>query len=296
MSLWLDASEPSLAHARLQAANVYFNLAEQELSRFRPDSGLSRLNSALGRSVKVGPLLWAVLSSALDGARSTNGLYDPTVLNALVSAGYSGSFDTIGNQVSPVPVATGVKVGWEGIQMDEETRSVTLPPETRIDLGGIAKGWVASQVAQDLSSLGACLVDAGGDIAAIGHPPEMEGWPIGVADPHSPESDLAVLSIKDQGVATSGVDYRHWEAGGSRQHHIIDPRTGLPAQTDLLSVTVVAKDPVQAELYAKVALILGAQDGWKYLAGLTSTEAILVLQDGSNAITHGLPDYLWRDS
>ena len=295
MSVWLVCDDPGVAQTRLHAANLLINVAEQELSRFRPESGLNRLNSMSGQPVKVSPLLWQVLTTALDAAKATGGLYDPTVLKALESAGYRTSFENMAGREVPLPTPqTPVRspFSWRDIRLDHQAQTVTLPEGVGIDLGGIAKGWVAHQAAQSLSGAGPCLVDAGGDIAATGTPPEMEGWPVGVADPFRPDSDLAILSVTDHGVATSGVDYRRWTAGGTPQHHIIDPRTGCPARTDILTVTVIAADAVQADLHAKVALILGASPGGEYLAGLTGVEGILVLQDGSNTTTSGLERYL----
>lgn len=135
----------------------------------------------------------------------------------------------------------------------------------RLDLGGIAKGWAADIAAQRLAKAGPALIDAGGDIAVSGPMADGSPWPIAIANPFAPEDSLGLLLLVRGAVATSGRDYRRWTRGGVEQHHIIDPRTGQPAQTDVLSATIVAPDGPAAEMAAKVALILGSQAGLAWL-------------------------------
>jgi thiamine biosynthesis lipoprotein len=137
----------------------------------------------------------------------------------------------------------------------------------------VAKGWAADLAVRRLSAHGAALIDAGGDIAVHGE------WPIGVADPFEPDRDLAVLRIRDRGVATSGRDLRRWMRGGAWQHHLIDPRTGLPATTDVLRVTITAPTAQEAEAAAKAVLILGRREGLKWLKRRPGLGALLVLED-----------------
>ncbi|MBI4307358.1 MAG: FAD:protein FMN transferase [Chloroflexi bacterium] len=291
MSAWAATEDGEVASRTLAAVWAFFGVAERVLSRFRPDSELSRLNARAGQQVEVSPLLWSVLQAALEGARCTSGLYDPTILGALEAAGYDRTFADVaddGTAGAPVPA----RAGWREIRTDVPSRAVLLPPGARIDLGGIAKGWAADQALEMLSLLGPCLVDAGGDIAARGRPLEQPAWPVGIADPRRPEEDIGLLRLRDCGVATSGMDYRRWRRGGQVQHHIIDPRTGRPANADLLSVTVVAPNAAQAELHAKAVLVLGSRQGYKYLARQTAVEALLVHQDGAVLWTPGFRRYL----
>lgn len=310
MGVWVVAADPQAAMEHLVAARDYFHNVEDQLSRFRPQSELSRLNRRPGQSVPVSPLLWQVIVWALGAAERTNGLYDPTVLDALEAAGYDRSFaerpvtndecDVPSLPMAPTPAfvlrgSSSVPHGptWRDVQLEPRTRSVTLPAGVRLDLGGIAKGWAADRVADRLAALGPCLVDAGGDIAARGSPPGQAGWLIGVADPQDPETDLALLLVRDRGVATSGVDYRRWSRGGSTQHHIIDPRTRRPARTDLLSVTVLAPDATQADLHALVAMILGSQEGFRYLLCHPGVEGMLVGSDGRQFSTPAFTGYVF---
>jgi thiamine biosynthesis lipoprotein len=144
-----------------------------------------------------------------------------------------------------------MRLDWAGIR-------VLLPAGLRIDLGGIAKGWIAEQAALRLSRFApVCSVEAGGDLFAIGAPSDEPGWMVGLEDPFHPEQDLAVLSVGPSAVATSSVIKRRWTSGQAERHHLIDPRSGEPAETPWASLTVIAAHAAEAEVLAKAALIGG---------------------------------------
>ena len=292
MGAWVVASDAEAAEARLAAVEAFMHATEAALSRFRPDSDLSRLNAQAGRPVQVSPLLAETLALALDAARQTQGLYDPTMLAALEAAGYDRSFEQLDGATATRPLSV-PRSTWRDVQFDAAHRRVTLPTGVRLDLGGIVKGWAADRAATMLAQVGACLVDAGGDLMARGAPVEYPAWPVGVADPRDPDRDLALLMLSDRGVATSGTDYRRWGQGETMRHHIIDPRTRRPAQTDLLSVTVVAPTAVQADLHAKVALMLGAGEGLRTLERLPEVEGLLIGEDGRQWQTAGFGQYVY---
>lgn len=267
VAVWLW-SDSKLAAAQLARAHATFGQIEAELSRFRPDSGLSRLNAAAdGRAQAVSPLLFAVLAAALHAAEDSDGLFDPTILPALRRAGYDRSFDLLAAAPDSGPTAAAQPAApqdWRHVQMDAATGVVRLPAGLGIDLGGIGKGWTADQVAQDLAPWGAALVDAGGDIRSTGAP-GGEPWPVAVQDPFDESRDLLVINLAGGAIATSSVGRRRWELHGQPMHHLIDPRTGGPAKSDLHTVTVLAPTAVEAEIAAKVALLLGRAAGRRYL-------------------------------
>lgn len=308
MAAWVATNDLDAAVRWLQAVERFIRTVEDHLSRFRPDSELAYLNAHPGRPLKVSQILWDVLASAIWAAEHTGGLYDPTILNALEEAGYTESFERLAWRAAgpvrprpqrPAPQAR-TRFPWRGIRLDPAKRSVELPHGLRLDLGGIAKGWAAERAASHLSRLGPCLVDLGGDMAARGAPPlapayrqnGLRGWPIGVVNPKRPDEDLALLMVQNCGVATSGTDYRRWVHRGALQHHAIDPRTGRPARSDLLSVTVVAPDAFLADLYALMALILGSRQGAAHLAGRPGVAGLLVREDGSQLQTPGFDQYV----
>jgi len=124
------------------------------------------------------------------------------------------------------------------------------------------------------------LVDAGGDIVCTNLPPTASPWLVGIENPLQPDTDLATLTLNNEAVATSSLIRRRWQHQGHMVHHLIDPRTGAPANTDLLSVTVIGPRLPAAEIHAKVALILGAEKGRAYLATQPDVAALLVATDG----------------
>jgi FAD:protein FMN transferase len=134
---------------------------------------------------------------------------------------------------------------------------------------GLAKGHTAQRVAAYLSHWGPCLVDAGGDLAAGTAPHGLPGWPVAVAAPSARDADppdLFHLWLTHASLATSGIDYRRWHQHGQVVHHLIDPRSGGPADTDALTVSVMAQDAVQAEGWATAALVAGRDEGLALLA------------------------------
>ncbi len=290
----LDRDGPDAA-ARLAAVPVWFEAWEQALSRFRPDSELSRLNRAAGQTQPVSPVFGAVLRAALRAARRTGGLITPTLLTALEAAGYDRSFDDLpaGDRPARAPAPADPQA-WRGIVYAPRPRVVHVPPAVRLDFGGIAKGWAANQAAARLAAAGPALVDAGGDIAVSGPRRDRQAWPIGVADPRAPNQDLLMLAIRRGGVATSGRDYRRWQQGGLWRHHILDPRTAQPALTDVISATVVGPTAEAAEVAAKAALILGSREGLAWIEVRPELAALLVLDNDRVVTSRRFSRYVWR--
>ncbi|MDQ6695135.1 MAG: FAD:protein FMN transferase [Chloroflexota bacterium] len=326
-------SDDVQAAAMLAQVPAWFEEWEQALSRFRRDSDLSILNntSAPDSPVIVSPLLWELLRLALEAAALTGGLVTPTLLNALEDAGYKRSFQAMsrdgqgrednGREVtikiagphtdslfaaanSPSSSSSSnssdfiqAPGDWHNIKTYAANRSVALPLGVRIDLGGIAKGWAADTAAARLSRYGPALVDAGGDVAVIGPRRDGSGWLVGVDAPSSspgePGEQTELLSVDSGGIATSGTDYRRWRQGDEWRHHIIDPRTGKPSATGVVSATVVAPTTREAEVAAKVALLLGSEYGLDWLEARPNLAGLLVLENGKVVRTSRLREYLW---
>ncbi len=252
------ALDADLDQAADLSANVplWFEDWEQSLSRFRMDSELSRFNRRDGKqsrhSYPLSPTFFDVMDIGLQAARYTDGLLDPTLLDSIEAAGYDRTFEAIAGSERSLENKGSARTGrWSELQLCAESQSITLPMQVRLDFGGIAKGWAANRAAQRLAKLGPALVDAGGDIVISGPRNGNKQWPIAVADPFSPGDQLALLKICRGSVATSGQDYRRWQQNGEHRHHIIDPRTGKPADTDVFTATVVAPQIWQAEAAAK---------------------------------------------
>lgn len=277
MELLLDAPESPAARSALAAARREIERLEGLLSRFRPDSELSRLNRE--RRMRIGPDLGRVLAAALRLRRSTGGRFDPTVGRAVVAAGYDRSFELIAGDPGPAgdPAPSGGLVvlddawGWAG-----------LGDGVDLDLGAIAKGDAADRACAVLAEAGPCLVNAGGDLVVSG--PRADGpWPVGL----DAAGGGVVLNLERGAMATSGTDRRTWTRGGRGMHHAIAPRRGTPADTDLVRATAVAPTGAEADALATALLVAGAGEA-RHLAEMWHVPAVLVDESGELTLVGGL--------
>lgn len=232
---------------------------EAALSRFLPESELSQLNARAGEVVAVSDLLWNVLTTALEAARASDGLYDPTLGKHMLRIGYDRSFEDFAErrlaQLFSRPLLGG---DWQRIVIDREAHTIQLPTAVALDFGGIAKGMAIDAAIAALEKVGitSALVNAGGDLAVTN--PSTRTWPVAI-----PGS--AQFALDHGAMATSGTDRRRWQQGNQARHHLLDPRTGEPVANGVTSVTVTARRCAQAEVAAKVALILGPSQGRTFL-------------------------------
>ncbi|HEV8669869.1 MAG TPA: FAD:protein FMN transferase [Candidatus Limnocylindria bacterium] len=230
----------------LAAAEAWIRGMHDRLTRFEPYSELSRLNASRGRWFAISPELEALLRESLRAFDVSDGLVNVAVLPALLAAGYTRDFAAGPTAASAPPHIRALP---EVLHL--RPGEARLVAGGALDLGGIAKGWLADRVAAQLGEN--VLVNLCGDLLARGGGDTGEGWPVGFGD--------RTLLLKDLGAATSGTTKRSWEGG----HHLIDPRSGLPARSDLSEVSVLAPTATDAEIYAKVALLLGSRDAPKWL-------------------------------
>lgn len=277
----------------LRQVPAWFEEWEQALSRFRIDSELTRLNQTHDQPVRVSHILWDVFEAACRAEAFTDGLVTPTLLDSILSAGYDRPFDELALQstLAPAPVQT-AHPPLTALAVNPSARTITLPPGIGLDFGGVAKGWAAYQAMKRLQADGPALIDAAGDIAISGPRADGSPWPIGVADPFHLEEEIEVLLLNQNGVATSGKDRRRWLRNGLLQHHIIDPATGQPAETDLLTVTVVALNVMQAEAAAKAAFILGSRAGLEWIESHPDLAALFILDNGEMLYSQKMEEYL----
>ncbi len=269
-----------------------FRQQERTMSRFDAASDLSRLNQAPDREVTVSPALFAPLSVAFWAAEVTGGIFDPTQLAPLQAAGYDRSFEpiveraafrwTAAPEMADMPGVHHRRLAtWRQVALLPETRQVRRPVGLGIDLGGMGKGWTVDRAADLLNGQGPFLVNAGGDLFAHGHPGDARGWRIDVEHPLDPTRWIARLRLTHHALATSTVTKRRWLKDGHAMHHLIDPRSGRPAVTDAVSVSVVAPRTVVAEVLAKTALILGAEDGLAWLGEMPGVAALIYTSAGA---------------
>lgn len=246
-----------------------FREYEARFSRFRETSELSRVNAGSGSWTSVSEDFMSILQEALDGARRTEGLFDPTALPALMAAGYDRDFDDVIAGAREA-LRTRAPCGrWTDIQQDGDR--IRLPRDVALDLGGIAKGWTVDVAVERTSELLPwVIVEAGGDLR-LGGNAGVRGLDISIEDPYDPAVELLRLRLLEGSLATSSVTRRAW---GLNLHHIINPRTGEPARTGVVQATSWAPTCSQAEIGSTWALLAGR-------SVLDRLPATLVLEDGT---------------
>jgi FAD:protein FMN transferase len=280
--LVVDAPPEVLVDARARLAGL-----EARWSRFRPDSEISTLNRAAGQPVAVSPETFTLIALAVLGWQTSGGRFDPTVLDALEAAGYDRTFAQLPPDREAIDPAPGPAPGLAGIALDAEAGTVALPAGTRLDPGGIGKGYAADLLCAELRAGGATgvCVNVGGDLRVSGTPPR--GGPWSVAVPHPRGGHAAAVELTEGAVATSSPLRRAWRIGGRLAHHLIDPRTGQPAEPGILQVTVVAREAWRAEVAATAAFLAGLPGGLDLVTGL-SADALLIDHHGGVHLTAGL--------
>ena len=253
------------ADATIAGVEGIFEREERRCSRFRADSELSRVNAGAGSWTRVSPALAQLVRLALREAALSDGCFDPAALAAVTAAGYDRDFDALlagARDALRPPVPCG---RWREIELRGD--SVRIPLGVGLDLGGLAKGWTADLAAEAAVATGEpwIVVNAGGDLRIAGDAPPVE---VAIEDPADTDAALARLSLRSGAIATSSTLRRSWGAG---RHHLIDPRTGAPADTGVVQATVWAPTCAGAEVAAKRAL-LDASPG--------SAPAVLVRENG----------------
>ena len=260
-SVHVLTTDPNELPAAELAVREILDDVDAAYSRFRADSELSALNASGGRSVTVSPLLATAIDTALRAASLTRGAVDPTLGTAIRIAGYDDDFSRIARDGGPVTLHPVRVAGWRAVHVDRASRRVLLPDGVELDLGSTGKALaadLAAHAAHTAMTGGGVLVSLGGDIAIAGTPP-TGGWRVLVAEDSAvpPDSDGQVICVGRGGVATSSTTVRRWTRGGIILHHIIDPKTGLPASGPWRTVTVVAASCVDANIAATAAIVQG---------------------------------------
>ena len=264
---------------------------ESKMSRSLEKSDVSRINKNAGdKWVKVDEDSFEVIEKAIHYAELTEGDFDPSI-------GPLVSLWNIGNPEQKVPSEEEIKkakslVNYNFIKTDKKNNKIKLAKEgMKIDLGAIAKGYAADEVRDiiDDYNIENAIITLGGNILVIGDKKDGTEWKIGIQDPRkSRGSVMASLNLKDETVVTSGNYERYFEKDGIIYHHILDPETGKPSRNNLLSVSIIAKDSIDADALSTSAFIMGKEKGMKMIEDLDDTEAIFIRDDLKVFISSGL--------
>jgi thiamine biosynthesis lipoprotein len=279
---WVGGQEGAVIQ---QDISALLTEIEKEMSTYRADSELSRFNVA--RSTNWFPVstnLMRVVAVSLELAVKSEGALDPTVY-PLVQAWGFGPIRRVGQMPTVTEIAIArTKVGHTNVQVRASPPAVRkLRPFVSLDVNAVAMGLAADLAKARLEQRGCVnfLVDMGGEFAAVGDGPEGKGWPVGIEQPGSNgERIQRLIHLRDQCLATSGDDRNFREINGKRYHHIIDPRTGWPAEMQVASATVIHASCAQADGWATAIVVMGRERGLA-LARENKLRVILLERDGA---------------
>lgn len=264
------------------------------LSRFRPGSDISRLNRSAGRGpVKVCDETLEVLALALRVSEMSGGAFDVT--SGPLVAAWAVTSERPAAPGAETLASLGALVGYRSLSIDAGARSACLErPGQVVDLGGIGKGFAADAAAKVYREQGvtSAVIDLGGNVMAIGTRPDGSPWNVGIQDPAAPRGEcLAVIRTAGRSVVTSGSYERFFEERGARYHHLVNPATGYPAESGLLSATVTCQSSALADGLSTAAFVLGLEGGLD-LSTRAGVDAVFVTTDRKVVATSGLKSSL----
>lgn len=241
----------------VERAFGWFRRVEECCTRFEPQSEVMQLTARVGISVPVSAILYEAVRFALAVAEESDGAFDPTVGYAMESRGFNREYRT-GKSVRTTLEPAG-SVSYRDVRLDPGRKTITLLRPLVLDLGAVAKGLAIDLAARELRPFENFAIDAGGDLYLGGRNPDGEPWSIGIRHPRRENELIDSLRVSNRAVCTSG-DYESQVSGEESSHHILDPRTGVPAHA-VASVTVVAPTAMMADALGTAAFVLGAADG-----------------------------------
>jgi len=248
------------------------------------DTGdVGNINSHAGEFVGVSPEVYQLLTSCVGFSSQTGGAFDVTVGKYVELWG----FRTDPRVPSDEELAAAAKdVGWERIELADG--KVRIPAGMRLDLGGVAKGWAAGKLKELLIGMGvtSAILSLGGNVTTLGKKPDGTLYNVAIRDPDDKSAYLDTVQVSDTAVVTSGSYIRHFEQNGVWYHHIIDPYTGRPAESGLVSVTVICADDTAADAYSTAFFVMGKEKTTEYLKNHPEIKAILVTADGETVYIH----------
>lgn len=271
LTVWGEESALDSVKTELRRLDALFSVTDErsEIYALNRDG-----HAALSEDVA------ALLRDAVSLSEQTGGAFDPTVYPLVLAWGFTTDTQTV--PADAVLENALSHVGTEHLHFSGDT--LTLDAGTMLDLGAIAKGYAAEQCAKLLREQGvtAALLSLGGNVQAVGEKPDGSAWVIGIADPNEPSSAIARLEFYgEKALVTSGGYQRYFEQDGTRYHHILDPETGFPAESELASVTVIADSGTRADAYATALFVMGLEQAVDFWRTQGDFEAVFILSDGT---------------
>ena len=293
--LLIDCDKKEEADVAINEAERYIGEFENRFSRFVKNNELDGLNNSSG--LEVSEEMRSLLIKAGNAYRETGGIFDPTVLSSLENVGYRESFgenkDKAGLSPREIQEIFFKREKFDKLQVAGDG-TVKKPKDLRVEFGGIGKGYAVDLIADKFrEKFENFWISAGGDIFISGKD-NGANWKIGVQHPAETDKDVAEIELKNEKLclATSGIVKRRGGEGGFEWHHIIDPRTGLPAENEILSVTAIAPSVLLADVYAKTVLILGVEAGLEFINKQEGSDCLIITKRLEIILSDKMKQYL----
>ncbi|MEG1918381.1 MAG: FAD:protein FMN transferase [Oscillospiraceae bacterium] len=289
----LSATGDGAAEA-IAAAQKEIGRLEELLSRTRDSSEITAVNHSDGRPVPISGELYVLLETALEDSAKTGGAFDCTIAPVASAWGFTEAAFRVPPQAELDALLTHVGSGHVTLQSTADGFFATLEPGTALDLGGIAKGYASDQVARIFKEHGveSGVISLGGNVYARGSKPDGSPWRVAVQDPADPTGQVGVVEVTEEFAVTSGGYQRHFEENGKSYHHILDPKTGYPAESGLVSVTILTGNGARADAFSTALFVMGtdkAIDFWRERQGQDDAfDMILVTDDGRVLVSPGI--------
>lgn len=273
----------------LEAALALCAEYEALLSKTRDTSDVYRINHANGEAVAVSEAAITILHIANEISKRSGGAFDVTVAPAVALWDFTGESAVLPDDAALRNAVS--HIGYQHITIHDDR--VTIPKGAELDLGGVAKGYIADEIAAYLTDQGVSsfLLNFGGNVIACGIKPDGSKWNIGIQDPAKPSGAyLITLEASHSAVVTSGTYERGFDLNGVRYHHILDPNTGWPVQNGLISVSIIAERSVYADALSTACFVMGEADGLALIEDMPQTEAVFLYEDGTMHCSSGFKD------
>ena len=274
---------------------------EKKFSRFIRNNELDRFNNSSTSSFSVSKEFAELLSEAKKMHKETGGVFDPTIIDALETAGYDKNFSDLElnnrEKVSASEVKTKFKKRGKFSALKISGTRIKKPAGLRLDFGGLGKGFLADKLANShFKKVANCWISMGGDLFVKGSekPDQKNGWKIGVEDPNQPGREIFTVMTggKDLGIATSGVFKRRGLKGGFEWNHLIDTKTGLPVNNNIIAVTAISTSAKKADVFAKTVLMLGENKGFEFIEKQKDSAAVIFFKGGGAQFSKRATQYI----
>lgn len=278
----------SKSESAVKAAQNEINRLDKLLSVQKENSEIFKLNQSKKMTVSEDTL--TLITRSKEIYTLTDGAFDISCEPLIREWGFYSGLE------NKVPSKKAIETALEGVGAEHikfENSTVTLDKNSSLDLGGIAKGYASHKAAEILKEYGvtSALMSLGGNVRAIGSKPDGESWSVAVTDPDDNSKSIGTLKISDKAVVTSGGYQRYFEENGQTYHHIIDTKTGYPADSGLKSVTIVSDDDALADALSTALFVMGLEKSRKFYSENSSLfGAVFITDKGEIYVTDNLKD------